>query len=39
MTSSARAGCVIGTDYPAPIVDHKEARLEAMDRYRAATSG
>ncbi len=33
------SGCVIGTDYPAPIVDHKEARLEAMDRYRAATSG
>jgi deoxyribodipyrimidine photo-lyase len=28
------AGCVIGEDYPAPIVDHKRAREEALDRYR-----
>ena len=28
------AGCVIGTDYPEPIVDHREARLEAIERYR-----
>ncbi len=28
------AGCVIGTDYPEPMVDHKAARLEALDRYR-----
>ena len=27
-------GCVIGRDYPAPIVDHKEARREALERYR-----
>ena len=27
-------GCVIGTDYPRPIVDHAEARREALDRYR-----
>ena len=31
-----RAGCVIGGDYPAPIVDHREAREEAMARYREA---
>ena len=28
------AGCVIGTDYPEPIVDHAEARRAALDRYR-----
>jgi deoxyribodipyrimidine photo-lyase len=28
-------GCVIGTDYPAPIVDHARARREALDRYAA----
>jgi deoxyribodipyrimidine photo-lyase len=27
-------GCVIGTDYPAPIVDHREARERALERYR-----
>ena len=26
-------GCVIGEDYPAPIVDHAEARREAFARY------
>ena len=26
-------GCVIGEDYPEPIVDHKEARKEAFARY------
>ena len=30
----AAAGCVIGRDYPAPIVDHAEARREALERYR-----
>ena len=30
------AGCVIGTDYPEPIVDHAEERRVAQDRYRAA---
>jgi deoxyribodipyrimidine photo-lyase len=29
-------GCVIGTDYPAPIVDHLAARREALERYRVA---
>jgi deoxyribodipyrimidine photo-lyase len=29
-----RAGCRIGRDYPAPIVDHAQARREALDRYR-----
>ena len=28
------AGCVIGEDYPEPIVDHREARQEALARYR-----
>lgn len=32
-----RAGCWIGRDYPAPIVDHQAARLGALDRYRAAS--
>ena len=29
------AGCVIGTDYPEPIVDHAEERRVAQERYRA----
>jgi deoxyribodipyrimidine photo-lyase len=29
------SGCVIGRDYPEPIVDHVEARREALDRYAA----
>jgi deoxyribodipyrimidine photo-lyase len=28
------AGCVIGVDYPEPIVDHAEARRAALERYR-----
>ena len=28
------AGCVIGEDYPEPIVDHAEARRRALERYR-----
>jgi deoxyribodipyrimidine photo-lyase len=31
-----RAGCIIGRDYPAPIVDHLQARREALERYAAA---
>jgi deoxyribodipyrimidine photo-lyase len=31
-----RCGCVIGEDYPEPIVDHLEARREAFERYGAA---
>lgn len=29
------AGCEIGADYPAPIVDHAEERRRAIERYRA----
>ena len=29
-----RAGCRIGRDYPAPIVDHAQARRDALNRYR-----
>jgi deoxyribodipyrimidine photo-lyase len=29
-------GCVIGEDYPEPIVDHLEARREAFERYGAS---
>ena len=29
-----RAGCLIGRDYPEPIVDHAQARREAIERYR-----
>ena len=32
--AQAGAGCVIGRDYPAPIVDHLLARREALARYR-----
>ena len=31
-------GCVIGRDYPEPIVDHREARRGALERYGAARS-
>ena len=31
----AAAGCVIGRDYPAPIVDHAHERERAIARYRA----
>ena len=31
-------GCVIGSDYPEPIVDHAEARRQALDRYRVRTA-
>ena len=31
-----KAGCVIGRDYPAPVVDHAEERRFAVERYRAA---
>jgi deoxyribodipyrimidine photo-lyase len=29
-------GCVIGRDYPEPIVDHAEARRAALARYAVA---
>jgi deoxyribodipyrimidine photo-lyase len=28
------SGCVIGRDYPAPVVDHAQERKVALDRYR-----
>lgn len=34
----AAAGCAIGRDYPAPVVDHAEERRRALDRYRAAAA-
>jgi deoxyribodipyrimidine photo-lyase len=41
MTSAEQeaAGVIIGRDYPAPIVDHAEARRRALDRFKAARSG
>jgi deoxyribodipyrimidine photolyase len=33
-----RRRCVIGVDYPAPIVDHAAARREALERYAAAAT-
>ena len=32
----AAAGCRIGTDYPAPIVDHAAARDRALAAFAAA---
>jgi deoxyribodipyrimidine photo-lyase len=32
------AGCVIGRDYPAPVVDRRDARARAIERYRAAAT-
>ena len=34
----AEAGCVIGRDYPAPIIEHKQERLRAIERYKAASA-
>ncbi len=31
-----RSGCIIGKDYPAPVLDHAQARLEAIARYAEA---
>ena len=36
LASAARqreVGCIIGTDFPAPIVDHAEARERTLRRY------
>jgi deoxyribodipyrimidine photolyase len=30
------SGCIIGSDYPAPIVDHARARRDALERFAAA---
>jgi deoxyribodipyrimidine photo-lyase len=34
-----RCGCVIGIDYPEPIVDHRAARREAFERYSQPRPG
>ncbi|MBS1869047.1 MAG: deoxyribodipyrimidine photo-lyase [Actinobacteria bacterium] len=34
----AAAGCVVGRDYPAPVVDHAHERRRALERYRAASA-
>ncbi len=34
----AECGCVIGRDYPEPIVDHRAARRAALERFRAAVA-
>jgi deoxyribodipyrimidine photo-lyase len=34
-----QAGCVIGRDYAAPIVDHRRERQRALERYGAASGG
>ena len=34
----AESGCVIGSDYPAPLVEHKQERLRAIERYKAASA-
>jgi deoxyribodipyrimidine photo-lyase len=33
---AAACGCVVGIDYPPPIVDHASARRAALERYAAA---
>lgn len=35
---AAEAGCIIGRDYPAPVVDHAAARARALDVYGRALS-
>ena len=34
----AAASCVIGRDYPAPIVEHAAERKRAVERYQAVGS-
>lgn len=34
-----RCGCIIGQDYPAPIVEHAAARQRTLDAYAAAKDG
>ncbi len=35
----ARLGCVIGRDYPAPVVDHAQARTRTLARYAVVKTG
>ena len=32
----AEAGCLIGADYPEPVIDHAQERRIAVERYRSA---
>jgi deoxyribodipyrimidine photo-lyase len=32
------AGCIVGRDYPAPVVSHTQARQRSLQRFRAVTS-
>ena len=34
----AAAGCIIGRDYPAPIVEHAAERRRAVERYQAVAT-
>ncbi|VDL61458.1 unnamed protein product [Hymenolepis diminuta] len=36
MSVQKKAGCIIGVDYPDPIVDHQEAKAENLERMKAA---
>jgi len=36
---AARAGMLLGRDYPAPIVDHADARRRALEAHRSAGTG
>jgi deoxyribodipyrimidine photo-lyase len=35
----ARLGCVVGRDYPAPVVDHAQARARTLERYAVVKPG
>ena len=35
----ARAGCTVGRDYPAPVVDHALARTQTLARYAVVKAG
>jgi deoxyribodipyrimidine photo-lyase len=39
LAEQRRVGCLIGKDYPAPIVDHKEARARALDAFNRLKDG
>jgi deoxyribodipyrimidine photo-lyase len=32
--AQAEAGCIIGKDYPGPLIDHKQARLHTLEQFR-----
>jgi deoxyribodipyrimidine photo-lyase len=37
--AQTRLGCVIGRDYPAPVVDHDQARRRTLERYSVVKAG